>query len=485
MSGRTKDTAQPTLEHLERQRWQLWLVAGILLLATAASVLTLVLDGPDELGLPAPTVALATMGVAVAFILYALDRERMFRRMTRALFDQHEREVELVTRLNDLKLLVRTSRSLNATLTADDLYGVVLDGAMGITEARRGALFLRRGDHLEVTFSQGPGAPEPGRRVPVGQGEIGKVAVEGDVTLTGDGPSGVCAPIIIRGERVGVLAVERDEGEGALADREVTLVRLFAEQAATAVANATRFEAERSRVEALVDAGESRSDFVARMVHDLRAPLSAISGYSQLIRDRREKLSEIQHQQALDGVVEQAARMRKMIDEVLSAASVEAGAEVRRLPMDLGEVLRDAAATGRAMAESRGDQRYVSVEGDAPGVVHADRDSLRHVFTNLVDNAVKYSPAGSPVVLRVVSEAEDVGDHEVVVQVVDRGIGIPDADLPHVFERFRQASNGRTGVGLGLYIVRTLVRAHGGEINVTSRQGEGSVFTVRMPRRPA
>jgi signal transduction histidine kinase len=357
---------------------------------------------------------------------------------------------------------------------------VVLDGAMGITEAARGALWLREGEQLVVAASEGLGAPDVGVGRPVGSGEIGRIAVEGDVALIGDGPSGVCAPIVIRGERVGVLVVERASGSAPFSDREITLARLFAEQAAVAVANATSYERERLRVETLVDAAEQRSDFVARMVHDLRAPLAAASGYAQLIRDRSDRLSPDQLGTAVDGVLEQTERLGGMIGEVLTASSVEAGAEVRRDPVDLAVLLEEVAKVGMAAAEGRGDRREIAVrDGHEAGIVLADPEALRHVFTNLVDNAMKYSPSGTGIRLMV----EDLGD-AVEVHVVDRGQGIAEEDLPTLFERFRQADGRRSGVGLGLYIVRTLVRAHGGEVSVRSKLGAGTAFTIHLPRRP-
>jgi signal transduction histidine kinase len=109
--------------------------------------------------------------------------------------------------------------------------------------------------------------------------------------------------------------------------------------------------------------------------------------------------------------------------------------------------------------------------------MQGDAEALRHVFANLLENAVKYSPPGSPIHVGLVREGD-----EVRVDVSDRGSGIPAQDLPHVFERFRQVSGTRrTGVGLGLYIVRTLVTAHGGRVSVDSEVGEGSTFTVSLP----
>ena len=119
--------------------------------------------------------------------------------------------------------------------------------------------------------------------------------------------------------------------------------------------------------------------------------------------------------------------------------------------------------------------------GDEPVMVWGDQDALHHVFENLLENAVKYSPPGSPVEIELVRE-----ERAVVVAITDHGSGIADEDLPFVFERFRQSGpTSSGGVGLGLYIVRTLVQAHGGVVSVRSRVGEGSTFSVSLPVRHA
>lgn len=467
------------LERLERRRWQLWAVAGVILVAISVAVVVALTgsDAPDLVG-RTPMLRYGFLAVSLAFLLYVFDQERSLRSLTRALFDEHERATTLEGRVRDLRTLVGSARTVNSVLAAEEVYRVVLEAALELSEADTGAVLLRVGDVLTVAVSRGAQAPPAGAHVPVGAGPIGRVAEGGDVELTGDGPTGVCAPIIVRGRRVGVLAIQRTEGQAPFGDRDVSTVRLFAEQAASAVANANRFEQERARVAALVDAAEQRTEFVARLVHDLRAPLSAVNGYAQLVRDRDERLSGPQRRQALDSIVEQAARLGRMIDEVLSSTSVEAGASLRRDPVDLAAVLKATVETARAVVIGRQDDRSIElVDADTAGVVAGDPEALRHVFLNLVENAAKYSPEGAPIVVRV----EDRAD-EVAVHVVDRGAGIPSDQLPHVFERFRQSSGGRGGVGLGLYIVRTLVQAHRGTVEVRSEEGSGSVFSVTLPR---
>ncbi len=481
---------QTTLAELERRRWHLWVVAAVLLLAISSAVV-IVLGGdlsgltviPDSPGLP-----WGFLAVSVAFLLYVAEQERTMRRMTRALFDQRDRATKLQTRVDDLTTLVGAARTVNSVLAPEEVFEALLRSALELAGASSGAVFLRVRDVLTVAVSEGDQAPVRGSRIAVGQGPVGRVVETGEPQVVGGGlredgsavPSGVCAPLVVKGRRVGVLAVERSGDATPLTTADVSTVVLFAEHAATAVANASRYEQERARVAQLVDAAEQRSEFVARLVHDLRSPLVAMLGYAQLLRAQPAKMSPTQRLQALDGLTRQGERLQMMIDEVLTSASIEAGAQMRRERVDVSQLLVEARDLVRSLGAARAEDRLIEVDGvDDETVVWGDPEALRHVFANLVENAVKYSPPDTPISLRVERD-----EHAARIHVVDRGFGISADALPHVFERFRQSGHSSSGgVGLGLYIVRTLVQAHGGRIEVSSEVGVGSDFVVILPVR--
>lgn len=485
--GRGSPDAALSLEELERRRWHLWFVAGLLIVAVSVAFV-LVVGGdvvPDLLLPEAPGIRYGFLGTALAFLLYVAEQERTFRRMTRTLFEQRDRTLALEARVEELTTLVRAARTVNSALTTEEVFQRLLRSAMELTTAATGAVFLRVRDQLTVAVSDGPRAPALGSTVRVGEGPIGRVALTGDPEVVGRAetngrrpPSGVSTPLVVQGRRVGVLAIERAPDAPAFTDAEVSTVMLFAEHAATAVANANRYEAERSRVETLADAAEKRTEFVATMVHDLRSPLVAMRGYAQLLRDRLDQLDATQRGTAVAGVLAQNERLERMIDEILASSSVEAGKDLRREPVDLATLLAETRDVLLSVTRAHADDRDIELRGaDREAVVTGDPEALRHVFTNLVENAVKYSPAGSPV-----SIAIERGEDTVQVHVVDRGEGIAAEDLPHVFERFRQSTKPSSGgVGLGLYIVRTLVQAHAGRVSVKSEPGVGTVFTVTLP----
>jgi PAS domain S-box-containing protein len=226
------------------------------------------------------------------------------------------------------------------------------------------------------------------------------------------------------------------------------------------------------------DIGERREierlqrEFLAMATHELRNPLTGIKGNAQLMR-RRATYSE----RAVDAIVAQADRLERLVDDLLLASQIEAD----RLELVPEET--DLVAEARAAADALGvPEASICVEASSePIVVMADRRRLGQVFANLLANAVKYAPDGGEIVVRVAG-----GEGDARVAVVDRGIGIPAEALPHLCDRFYRAPGAAgqaPGLGLGLYISRRIVEAHGGRIEVESELGLGSTFTVVLPLR--
>ncbi len=213
-----------------------------------------------------------------------------------------------------------------------------------------------------------------------------------------------------------------------------------------------------------------RHEFLAMASHELRNPVAAIKGHAQLMR-RRGSYSE----RSIEAIVAQADQLRRLIDDLLLASQIEADRlDLRVAETDLAAEARDAADAARA-----GRPALRVVAPLEPVVVLADRQRLRQVLANLLTNAIKYSPDGSEVVLGVAR-----ADGEAWVTVTDHGVGIQAEALPHVFDRFFRAEGAAEraqGLGLGLYITRRIVEAHGGTIRAESELGRGSTFTVALP----
>ena len=223
----------------------------------------------------------------------------------------------------------------------------------------------------------------------------------------------------------------------------------------------------------------SRDEFMAAVSHDLKSPLTFIKGMANLRRRRAIVTPETEPLLvALDQIEASAGRMALQLDELVDASRLQAGRplELRRRPTDLIALARNAVAEHQHMTE-----RHVLRISTTRDVLVGDWDAIRlgRVFDNLLDNALKFSPRGGAVEVSISIDGDSA-----VVAVSDVGEGIPESDLPHVFERFRRGRNveGRIpGSGIGLAGVQTIVELHRGSISVKSEVGQGTVFIVRLP----
>lgn len=218
---------------------------------------------------------------------------------------------------------------------------------------------------------------------------------------------------------------------------------------------------------------EARDDLVRMISHDLRTPLNAVLAQAHLLRRHPDDVAKVTER--AQAIARSCDRMAAMIRDLLDATLLEAG-QLRMAPrrVELPAFVSDAIERLRgALPVER-----VSVQAGAPVAVAADPERLERILVNLLSNALKYSPPQAAVVV-VVAPAEGGA----TLTVVDRGVGIAPEDLPHIFERFFRARGARRpeGLGLGLYITRLLVYAHGGRIEVESYLGTGTAFRVFLP----
>ncbi|MEW5941762.1 MAG: HAMP domain-containing sensor histidine kinase, partial [Chloroflexota bacterium] len=223
----------------------------------------------------------------------------------------------------------------------------------------------------------------------------------------------------------------------------------------------------------------SQREFVANVSHELKTPLTSIQGFAQAILDGTAETPEAR-QQAAEVILAESSRMHRMVLDLLDLARLDSGtADLKMSPMDVSALLAGVAEKFAPLASKAGVTISLRAE-DLPQIV-GDGDRLAQVFTNLVDNALKFTPAGGSVTLA----ARRAGAW-IEIEARDTGTGIAPDALPHVFDRFYQAdaSRARTdrhGAGLGLAIAREIVGAHGGKISVRSQAGQGTVVTVNLP----
>lgn len=217
-----------------------------------------------------------------------------------------------------------------------------------------------------------------------------------------------------------------------------------------------------------------RRDFLSNVSHELRTPLASIRA---LVETMEDGVDEADRAEFMRRIVQQVARLTTLVNELLDLSRIESGAiELRPEAVDLGVLVAEAAS----LLRTRTEPARITIERPEGGLrALADRPSLLRIVSNLLDNAIKYSPEGSTIHVSTVDEGELVA-----IAVRDEGPGIAAQDLPRVFERFYkgEASRSDSGVGLGLAIVKHLVRAHGGTATAGTNPGEGATFTVRLPK---
>ena len=294
-------------------------------------------------------------------------------------------------------------------------------------------------------------------------------------------------PLIARGRVLGALTLVWARGH-RYSSADLSFAEEVGRRAGTAIDNARLFraeqqaraEAERARKEAEL-ANQAKTDFLATMSHELRTPLNAIGGYAELLEmglrgaittDQREDLRRIQRSQR---------HLLTLINDLLNFARIDGGhVDLRLTSVSVHQTLA-AVETLIAPQIARKGQRYVYAAVDPNVAVHADRDRLAQSVLNLLSNAMKFTPEGGTITVDVEPHAENV-----VIRVGDTGVGIPEDKLEAIFDPFVQVERSLTrmveGTGLGLAITRDLVRAMGGEVTVKSTVGQGSVFTVTLPR---
>jgi signal transduction histidine kinase len=223
-----------------------------------------------------------------------------------------------------------------------------------------------------------------------------------------------------------------------------------------------------------------RDQFLMVAAHELKNPLTALQGYTEVLQRRalREQTLTERDQRVLNIIISQAKRFQGLIDSLLDIGRIQGGGlRVERKPVELCSIARALVDELQPSLE----QHTIQLECDADALIVAgDAGRLEQVVQNLLQNAVKYSPAGGVVTVRVYRQNDRAN-----LSVSDQGIGIPEVAQANLFQQFYRATNVEAqqiqGMGIGLYVVKEVVNIHDGEITVQSREGEGSTFTISLP----
>jgi PAS domain S-box-containing protein len=221
---------------------------------------------------------------------------------------------------------------------------------------------------------------------------------------------------------------------------------------------------------------QMKSDFVSTVSHELRTPLTSIYGFAATLLRRDIGFSEEERETFLGYIASESERLTVIVDALLDVARLESGTlEVDLVPTDVAALLNEAVSASSAPDTANGHRFVVELDDDVPHV-QADPEKVRRVIEQLVENALRYSPAGALVRL----EARRRPD-AVEIAVIDEGSGVPATEVDRVFDKFFRGSDTRPGTGLGLFIAQGLVTAMGGKIWLRSEEGGGSRFTFTLP----
>jgi signal transduction histidine kinase len=314
-----------------------------------------------------------------------------------------------------------------------------------------------------------------------------------DVALSGEPDQRIATVLANKGRLVdeklrGAIVYAGQYGEGKyvldvsvsaarrLRNTDLFVLDLVAEYFAVAARNVALYHELDERRSAVLELNQTKSDLIAMLAHDFRGPLTSIVGFADLTGE----VGDLNDEQTdfLESIKRSALQLSELATDTLTLSRLERNEVALQLAdVDLDELLH-------WISEQYADRREVRITVSGDAHVTGDEDRLRQVFSNLIDNAIKYSSREHVPEIQVTGEAK-----EVTVQVRDSGIGIPTAELTAVFDRFSRASNARklgiSGTGFGLFLAKQLVQLHGGTIALESREGHGSTFVVTLPRRVA
>lgn len=385
-------------------------------------------------------------------------------------------------RLQGYRRLIDIARDLASTLDLDTLLNHIIQAAAEITAAEAASILLYDSTARQLHFQVATNIAPPlmrGLVVPLEGSIAGWIVtnrlpvrtsnVQEDMRHFGDIEqfthfsvhSLLGVPMITKDKVIGALEV-LNKKQGGFTNDDENYLSVLGSQAAVAIENARLFQ---------------QSDLISEFVHELRTPLASLSTASYLLL--QPEFSPQQREQTTKNIYNETVRLSKMVTTFLDLARLESGrVQFHFQKFNVGELLQECLEALLPEADEEQVKIIVEVHPDLP-LLEADRDRIKQVVINLLNNAIKYNhPNGS-----VTMKAE--GDEErITLSVEDTGVGIPETAIPRLFEKFyrvRESESKVTGTGLGLSICRQIVQGHRGTIEVKSQPGVGTIFIVRLP----
>jgi signal transduction histidine kinase len=402
---------------------------------------------------------------------------------------------DLGRRVDILEAAGRCARALASSLDLDEAFSIFIRELRGLVPFDRTAIVLAEGNVANVVATAGRGKDtvlRPGTLRAIENSLIAEVLrgetiyredmsdaryAEEELLLSLGLRSRVAAPLLAGSRAIGMISVVREEPRSFSRD-EIELLSLLGRFVASAVQNIRSYEAERRTVEELRRLSALRADFVSLVSHELRSPMATVIGSARTLQARWRELTPEQRESFLALIADETSRLASLVGDVLDTSRIEAGTFTYTFDdVDLDALVHDVVSVLGIGQDEVALRAQIS---ESLPTIRGDRERLRQVLANLIENAVKYSPADE-----IVDVLATASNGRVHVSVTDRGPGIPVEDQGLIFEKFGRARSGKAvpGTGLGLFIARSIAEAHGGSLDVQSIPAHGATFTLTLPGR--